>query len=927
MDTRDYREQQSMDLLYREHVEFAVGHGISVHANVSPENPHRAVRITTRAIPEYEVPLQTPPTEKENPSLLGLVLDMKELAETPRQSLAAKLQKLPDAYEEWIRGEVPKIQKADSGLKPFADAASSVLKDCETALRRIREGIALLETSQQSAEAFCFANRAMWQQRIHSILAERVRRGEQPDLNEIDVPSNRTWYPFQIAFILLNLPSASDVHHKDRSHETEAIADLLWFPTGGGKTEAYLGLAAYVMGLRRLQGVVGNRIGESGVAVLMRYTLRLLTLQQFQRASALICACEMIRRSDDQKWGKEPFRVGLWVGYRTTPNTTEQSNESIRQDHGQFRPGSGAGSPHQLTNCPWCGTSIDPGRDIKVESFAQGRGRTLVYCGDSLGSCPFTHRNSPDEGIPILLVDEEIYRRLPTLLIATVDKFAQMPWKGQVQMLFGEVSGYCPRHGFRSPEMKDTDSHQQRGIFPAVRTLAHPKLRPPDLIIQDELHLISGPLGTLVGLYETAIDELSSWDCDGKRVRPKVIASTATIRRAKDQVKHVFMRDVSIFPSQGLEIRNNFFSIQHTPGPARPGRLYLGVSAPGLRLKVALIRVYTALLAAAQQLHEKYGEAADPFMTLVGYFGSLQELGGMARLVEDDIRTRLQDMDQRGLAKRGTPLLKELTSRIRATAIPEILDLLEADFHPEKMKQREAQRRAGQKPTIPRPIDVLLATNMISVGVDVKRLGLMVVSGQPKTTAEYIQATSRIGRQKPGLVVTVYNWARPRDLSHYETFEHYHATFYKHVEALSVTPFSKRALDRALTAVLVSLVRLKGEDFNGNDRAQTMMRTHPFVTRAFDAIVARAAGVVGLNILRDEILAMLKQRVDVWLKDAEDKRNSGSVLGYEKENNGRIVNLLEKAGVDRWGTFTCLNSLRDVEPSIGLVLDDRNLDE
>jgi hypothetical protein len=232
--------------------------------------------------------------------------------------------------------------------------------------------------------------------------------------------------------MLLNLPGITQLDHPDRSHENHATADLLWFSTGGGKTEAYLGLSAYTMALRRLQGTVAGRSGEHGVAVLMRYTLRLLTIQQFQRASALICACEVIRREaldkGDTRWGEAPFRIGLWVGQQTTPNTTEQSAQAITQTQGlpqRLGAVGGSGSPAQLTNCPWCGEPIKPGPpDIKVESYNQGQGRTLIFCGDPLGRCPFSPAQAPGEGLPVLVVDEEIYRRLPTLLIATVDKFA-----------------------------------------------------------------------------------------------------------------------------------------------------------------------------------------------------------------------------------------------------------------------------------------------------------------------------------------------------------------------------------------------------------------------------------------------------------------------------------------------------------------------
>lgn len=405
------------------------------------------------------------------------------------------------------------------------------------------------------------------------------------------------------------------------------------------------------------------------------------------------------------------------------------------------------------------------------------------------------------------MVDEEIYRRLPALLIATVDKFAQMPWKGETQMLFGKVNGCCQRHGYRSPEIEDTDTHRATDKHPAAQTVPAGPLRPPDLIIQDELHLISGPLGTLVGLYETAIDHLCTWEANGQKVRPKVIASTATIRRANYQVNQLYLRKVAVFPPPGLDHTDNFFARQRPPTEALPGRRYVGICAPGTRLKTILIRVYVACMAAAQQLYEQEGQAVDPYMTLVGYFNSMRELGGMRRVVDDAVRTRLQKADLRGLAKRFIEhfTVEELTSRKGPVDIPQILTRLETPF------------LSGEKKQKPYPLDVLLATNMISVGVDVNRLGLMVTAGQPKTTAEYIQATSRVGRYFPGLVCTVYNWTRPRDLSHYERFEHYHATFYQNVEPLSVTPFSARALDRGLTGVLVAAV--SGSSLRRTDQA------------------------------------------------------------------------------------------------------------
>ncbi len=923
-DRAAYEEERAMAMIYRRHVGFAVGHNASAHAETDPADPRRAVRIRTSVVPRYDVPKTTPPTPEDIPALSGLVLDMKELSETPTAELAAKLAALPDAYRSWIEAEQRKLSDPEEGLAEHAEAAERALEGCRQALERVREGISLLSRYEKAAEAFRFANRAMWLQRTRSIYAEGIRRGDKREMASVDVPKNRTWYPFQLAFVLLNLPGLSDPRHPERSDDSRAIADLLWFPTGGGKTEAYLGLSAYAMGLRRLQGTVAGRSGESGVAVLMRYTLRLLTLQQFQRAAALVCACETIRRDavggGDARWGAEPFRIGLWVGQRATPNTTKDAAEAVKKDHNSY--GGSSGTPAQILSCPWCGSEIDRGKHIKVEAYPQGAGRTLTYCGDPLGRCPFSERRAPGEGIPVVVVDEEIYRRLPALLISTVDKFAQMPWNGATQMLFGRVDGRCERHGFRSPEIDDSDSHPKKGATPAARSTNQAPLRPPDLIIQDELHLISGPLGTLVGLYETAVDRLCSWEVDGRRVRPKVVASTATIRRAPDQVHALFMRDVEVFPPQGTDVRDNFFSRQREPGEEYPGRRYLGICAPGKRLKAALIRVYVAHLAAAQKIYEKYGEAADPWMTLVGYFNSMRELGGMRRLVDDDVRLRLQSTEDRGLANRKTPSVEELTSRRSSADIPYILNRLETVFDP----AQEKLRRAGKARDRTAPLDVLLATNMISVGVDVSRLGSMVVAEQPKTTAEYIQATSRVGRSAPGLVCTVFNWARARDLSHYESFEHYHATFYQHVEALSVTPFAARALDRGLTALLVALVRLADDEYNENSRAEALDRNHALVKDAVESIVRRAEEVEGSKEAGEEVRRMLERRIDEWRARA-DGLAGGARLGYKKKKDDVTKGLLRSAGLGEWDNFTCLNSLRDVEPTVGLILSDHGLDD
>ena len=923
MDPLTREESETLEMLYRHQREFAVGHGISVHSTLPEPLGERAIQVETEWVPRFEVPQQTPRSAADDANLNGVVMDMKELAEIPKPELIASLRLIETAYHAWIKVEAAKLTLPQEKLAGHEDAAKLALMRCTRALERIRAGVDLIETNPLAEDAFRFANRAMWQQRIHSTFARKVRKKEmqiEDGVAGLDVPRNRSWRLFQLAFILLNLPSLTDLHHPDRSHETDAVADLLWFATGGGKTEAYLGLTAYTLALRRLQGLVEGRRGDHGIAVIMRYTLRLLTLQQFQRAAALMCACEAIRRSDIGKWGETPFRLGLWVGNKTTPNTLAAAANSMRQRNVGGRPSS-TGTPHQITSCPWCGTEIKE-QHLKVYEAPSDIGRCVTYCGDNLGRCEFSEAKAPKEGLPVMVVDEEIYRRPPSLLIATVDKFAQMPWNGMTQMLFGKVTEVCDRHGFLSPEVQDGQSHPARNGLPSVKNRPHTFLRPPDLIIQDELHLISGPLGSMVGLYESAVDELCSWIVDGKKVRPKVVASTATIRRAPDQVQKLFVRKLDVFPPQGTSIKDSFFAIQRPTGAEYPGRRYLGISPFGRRYPVAMIRSYVAHMAAAQVLYEKYDRLADPYMTLTGYFNSIRELAGTRRLVEDDIRARLRDADQRGLAKRRVRAIEEMTSRKSGTDIPKILERLEAVFDKSLEAKRAAERKGGQRPTSAVPFDVILATNMISVGVDIDRLGVMLVAGQPKNTSEYIQATSRVGRSAdgPGLVCTVFNWARPRDLSHYERFEHYHETFYKHVEALSVTPFSARALDRGLSGVMVGLMRLYDDHLNANLKAGEVLDTDPMWQLVFDQLSMRGEHATNDATVATRIKDMLNRRRDEWLTRVHNQKDHK--LAYKPEG-GATVGLLEQPSANDWEMFTCLNSLRDVEGTVDLVLDQK----
>ncbi|GAA2109470.1 DISARM system helicase DrmA [Streptomyces synnematoformans] len=971
----DDPEERRLRLLYRDSLRHALGRNVAVHAHVRA-GERRAHKLETTWLPEYDVPVTTAPRPKDQKLLAGLELGMDELAElaVPDRSgeLAAALAPLADGYHQWLQEQRNKAQSLPDGLRKTAEEA---VEEAEEICHRITLGIDHLRADPTALEAFRFANRAMaLQRRNTSIAALRAGREDDPASygevraqvygeNEADDAARAaarragaSWRPFQLAFVLLNVASLAQPGHEHRGTTREAVVDLLFFPTGGGKTEAYLGLAALTFALRRLQGTVGTgadaHSGAAGVAVLMRYTLRLLTAQQFQRAAALVCATEVLRReavaSGDERWGTTPFRIGLWVGTSVSPNWFGEAREQIAGAVDS------ADDKHarviQVLSCPWCGQGLSAHRNMDAD---EGRRRVLLYCprGEGEDRCPFSRLAAPGEGIPVLTVDEEIYRLAPAMLIATVDKLAQLPWNGYAGLLFGRVTEWCPRHGFRHPDL-DAETgcgsrHNAKGTLRAVRSQHVPRLRPPDLIIQDELHLISGALGTTVGLFEAAVDQLCGWSfssADGNRheVGPKIVASTATTKRAADQVRGVFGRKVAVFPPQVLDVGDTFFSRRVDLSSGHPGRRYLGVCAHGTRLKAAEIRVAEIMLLAGQQLFDTYGEPADPYMTLVGYFNATRELAGMRRYLDDDITTRVRRNGSRKghepIADRlvGTEMLniQELTSRISSADIGATLKRLETGFAPEwhTSKRRRALRaewaeayRDKRDPRVdpPRraqqPVDAVLATSMLQVGVDVSRFGLMLVVGQPKNTAEYIQASSRVGRdvRRPGLVVTLYNWSRPRDLAHFEDFEHYHATFYRQVEALSVTPFTRRALDRGTAAVYVAALRQAAYEHSRNTDAHTLDLDGDVAAEVERRLLERAEIVGG-----DRARGYLSERIDT-LKDrwAEQREGASALLGYRKEKKDNILvsGLLNRADGGRWDELTVPMSMRETENEINLL--------
>lgn len=818
-------ELDSYRLLYRHTGNFAVGHGCS--AEWEPvDASETATVIKSTFIPEYRLPLA-----ESNPNLTIPSLSMKRIVEQDRVLTLGDFGRLADDYSAWI--DQIDAEKDDLPAS-YQAAARRNVDECRNSLHRMRAGIQILEHDDTAWEAFRLANAAMLSQRAR---ADWLRDSDPCGLP--DEGQHHRWYPFQLAFILVCLPGIADP-----SSEGRDIADLLWFPTGGGKTEAYLGLIAFTILLRRLR----NPNAGGGVTALMRYTLRLLTLQQYERAAILICALEHLRR-DNATLGKTPITIGLWVGRAATPNTRAETRTALNK----LRKGTelDESNPVQLHSCPWCGTRLDH------ENYwlPADKSRLIVSCKNS--ACEFGSMGA--ESLPVYLIDEDIYDYRPSLVIATADKFASLPWRERAGELFN----------INRPE-------------PA-----------PELIIQDELHLISGPLGTLTGLYETVVDHL----CGLGGARPKVVASTATIRRASRQGEGLFARLVAQFPPSGIDSRDSFFAVE-APPTKRGTRSYVGLMAPGTSHTSLMVRTYAALLQTVGEL-DVADEARDAYWTLVGYFNSLRVLGGARMQVQDDVGERIELVaGEHQVGPRHIDQRIELTSRESSALIPAYL------------------RQMGVSYPSDDAIDLILATNMISVGVDVGRLGLMAVMGQPPSTSEYIQATSRVGRQTPGLVAILYNASRSRDRSHYEGFSAYHASIYRQVESTSVTPFAPRARDRGLHAIIVALARHLHPVFAPNAGASAITANRDLLLPISDAILERVEAVDPSQ--RNAVAVEIQAFLDYWEERA--RREPGLV--YSSPTNSDI-SLLGDPSLGQIGPTEpvgTLWSLRDVDPSSNLYL-------
>lgn len=818
------QEEQELELQYREQHIYAIGHGASVNWEARTD---KTPRIWSDFMPETEVPLMT-----VNIGEGDAALSLKNLSSA---LVPDDLERFVDGYANWISEQ--KRIGASLAASDQKETAVRICQRMDDALVRMRSCIEMLRTDRLAVESFQLANQTMLDQMRQADLAS----GKDGRLTE-----DYRWRPFQLAFLLTVIESTIKENDKFRD-----VLDLIWFPTGGGKTEAYLGLIAYLIIWRRLK----YRGTGGGTAVLMRYTLRLLTRQQFARAARMICALELIRRRNPERLGSFPIEIGIWVGSEVSPNNYIKANEIV----GKIRSGqSDARYELLLERCPWCDTQFDV-----MNGYVAENEQFQFRCTHD--ACAFGAENLP---LPCNTVDEALYDQPPSLLIGTIDKFARLAWEGRTGAFFG------------------------------VRTGS----RPPELIIQDELHLITGPLGSVAGLYEAGLDTVLV----RRDVRPKYVASTATIRMAKEQVRRLFARDLAVFPPPGLSHDDSYFA---RSDKERPGRLYVGFLAPMLDQRHCLGPLAATLLAGPQELFSDDAdrdELLDAWWTQVIYHGSLRNLGNSHNAFYTDVREfgrwlasatwRPRGRDStNGRVRFQSPRIAQLTSRRNAQQNAETF-------------QRLSNSRRDES-----CLDAVLATNMVSVGLDVARLALMVVVGQPLTTAEYIQATSRVGRADiPGLVVIDFFRHQARSLSHYESFRPYHEAFNRFVEPSSVTPQTLAVRSRALHAALVIAIRHACKDLHDNNSAGKFDRESGQVKAVIEELKRRCKKAEIEESKHHATLAHIDRRVDEWHDEAARCGHENRRLCYVARNRNSD-RLLYSRGEPRPGLWPTLNSMRNVE--------------
>lgn len=797
-ETNPFDEELNLiNFQYRKEHSFAIGHGCAVNWN-DDKNP---TELKTTFLPEVDIKNYSNAFKEDFPENLKDITELKKLSiwtDLDKSTIIQKLKLFAQEYKTWIIE-----QEKTNAERDYKKSLSTILEKQNKTYERLIKNIDFLNENEIAFKSFLLSNTAMYIQMLISNKDLFGKKGielseidKKFKYNDLDFFKNHSfkpnYRPFQLAFFLLNIESTINEDSDDRNN----VVDLLWFPTGGGKTEAYLAITAFTIISRRIL----HGKDSDGVSVIMRYTLRLLTAQQFERATKLILSLDFLRRffkpNEECFFGESKVSIGMWVGASTTPNSYKDAKTIFKKTFdeitklnnkkgGDYR----KANTFPITNCSWCGCNlVSQNNSAKFDLGYRATDNTFsTNCLNP--ECAFNTE------LPIYFVDDKIYQNPPTLLFATVDKFAMLSHREEGHHLFNSLDD---------------------------------KKLPPDLIIQDELHLLSGPLGSITGLYESIVELLST---KGKR-KPKIITSTATTRNTEQQVAMLYgNRKLNVFPPMGVTYDDNFFSYVSTESK----RKHIGFMPTGKTALNSQIRILGNLLLARIELFKYYRvkenltqeeaiQRENNFWTIVSFYNSLRDVGKVYNKVPAEISDFLKLLHNRyqlpkqvygfnyfGLAGRT----KELTSRIESNSIKKLLNELEMPF--------SLVAKDGFA-FVQNSVDLVLASNMFSVGIDIERLNVMLMNGQPKNVAEYIQASSRVGRKDKGIVINLLDANRSRDKSYFENYVPFNNAYYKFVEPLSVTPFTEIALDKVLASLLVCFVRHKqglyldkrAKDFTGN---------------------------------------------------------------------------------------------------------------
>ena len=852
-------EEKAIQLRYQDLKIYAVGHGTAANWK---ENKQGKMKVWADFMPQVEVPRVTADTSgDQNDNVLQFHF-LQKLLEGDNDVID-KLKLFVMAYEEWIEE-----QRQEARAEEDQETAQKLIEELTTAHNRMQGAIELLRENEKARIAFATMNEAM------------LKQWKQGDINKgiLQQDSSYKWRPFQLGFILMTLQSSIDENDEFRD-----TLELIWFPTGGGKTEAYLGLMAFLFLYRRLQSTASG----AGTVAIMRYTLRLLTTQQFVRANKVICALELIRQQKSNQFGKEPFSSGLWVGKATAPNTYKKACKYLEREELDRL---------VIRQCPWCDD------EFKKKNYQAGENYFNFLCTNT--HCDF---GKLGEALPCNIVDEMLYKSPPTLLIGTVDKFARLAWEERAGSFFGEKSN-----------------------------------KPPELIIQDELHLISDALGSIVGLYEAGIETAII----SRYGRPKYIASTATIKNAAQQVERLFAKEMKLFPPSGLRYDNSYFA-KTVPLDKEPGRLYVGYLAPLLNRSNCLTPLASTLLSAPTHLFKNGDDKVlymDRWWTGIIYHGSLKGLANSSTLYQNRIRTRLEELTVRHLKEEIDNISPNFCEEknlknsedFNKTLVPEEIKQIINQYLPAReltIEQLSSKNLAEKNNEIfnalakqkgnSEAIDVAVATNMVATGLDVSRLALMVINGQPLTTAEYIQASSRVGRgETPGIVFTNYYKTQARSLSHYENFRSYHDSFYRFVEPCSVTPFTYQARKRALHAALVIAIRHGGVGLLENNTAGDFDKGNPEIQQLIQRFKKRCNAAIDSEKNKQDTVENINQLVDDWDNEKQScQEKSIKMVYYESDRSSSNLICNFDIGIDeKKGLWETLQSMRNVENSAMIKL-------